>query len=172
MDYQNVYMFAGLYGTGEGARIDYSQLSGMHKQGVIGKYQAAVFEKQQDGKVKVLDTTSTTRSTGAKWGAAIGAAVGLVFPPALIATAAEGALVGALAGNLSKGWFKGDVKRLADQLQPGQAGVVVVAEAGPALQVAEVLAGAEQATNEHVTGEDAEKMREQLESEQMAGAER
>jgi uncharacterized membrane protein len=172
MEYQDVYVFAGLYGGPDEARMDYEQLSQLHKQDVIGKYQAALFEKQPDGKVKVLDTTSTTRSTGAKWGAAVGAAIGLVFPPAIVATTAEGAAIGALAGNLSKGWFKGDVKRLADQLQPGQAGIVAVAEAGTALDAAKLLTKAQQTQSEHVTGDDADKMKEQLESEQPVGTTR
>lgn len=170
MEYQDVYVFAGLYGDSDEARSDYMKLSDMHKSDIIGKYQAALFEKRDDGKVKVLDTTSTTRGTGAKWGAAVGAAIGLVFPPALLVTAAEGAAIGGLAGNLSKGWFKGDVKALGDKLQPGQAGIVAVAEAGPALDEAQVLVGALQTENEHVTGDDAVKMRDQLESEQTVGA--
>jgi uncharacterized membrane protein len=170
MEYQDVYVFAGLYGTPDEAKMDYEQLGQLHKQEAIGKFQAALFEKRSDGKVKVMDTTSTTRSTGAKWGAAVGAAIGLVFPPAIVATTAEGAALGALAGNLSKGWFKGDVKRLADQLQPGQAGIVAVAEAGPALEADVLLRRAQKTQSEHVTGEDAEKMKQQLESEQTVGA--
>ena len=172
MDYQDVFIYAGRYEGNAQARMDYDRLSDLHKQDIIGKYQAALFEKQPDGKVKVLDTTSTTRGTGAKWGLAIGAAVGLLFPPALIISAVEGAGIGAIAGNLSKGWFKGDVKRVADALQPGQAGVVAVAEAGETLDEMMILAAATEAQKERVTGEDAEKLREQLGSEQTVGAAR
>lgn len=172
MEYQDVFVLAGLYDGQAQARMDFDQLGQMHKQKVIGRYQAAIFEKQPDGKVKVLDTTSTTRTTGAKWGAAIGAAIGLVFPPALIATAAEGAAIGAIAGNLSKGWFKGDVKSLGEELQPGEAGVVAVTEAGPAIDERTLLTTARKTQKEHVTGEDADKMKQQLESEQPVGAAR
>lgn len=170
MEYQDVFVLAGLYDSPEEAKSDYEMLSEAHKKDLIGKYQAAVFEKRPDGKVKVLDTTSTTRSTGAKWGLAVGAAIGLLFPPALIATAVEGAGVGALAGNLSKGWFKGDIKKLADQLQPGEAGIVAVAEAGPALEPTTVFAKATKTEKEHVTGADAEQIKQQLQTEQTVGA--
>lgn len=168
MEYQDVYVLAGLYDDSSQAKSDWTQLGQMHKEGIVGNYQAALFEKRDDGKVKVLDTTSTTRTHGAGWGAAIGAAVGLIFPPALLATAAEGAIVGAAAGDLSKGWFKGDVKQIADQLQPGQEGIVAVAEAGPTLDEAQILVGAMRTQNEHVTGPDATKMKQQLDSDKMA----
>jgi len=172
MDYSNVFVVAGRYNDTSQAKMDFDRLSDLHKQDMIGKFQAAVFEKESNGKVKVLDTTSTSRGTGAKWGLAVGAAIGLIFPPALIASALGGAGVGAVTGNLSKGWFKGDVKRVADALQPGQAGVVAVAEAGETLDEMMILAAATEAQKERVTGEDAEKLREQLGSEQTVGAAR
>lgn len=170
MDYQDVFVFAGQYDDPQVAKSDYEMLGDAHKSEIIGKYQAALFEKQPDGKVKVLDTTSTTRATGAKWGAGIGVALALVFPPSLLAGAAGGAALGALTGNLSKGWFKGDIKRLGEELQPGQAGIVAVAEAGPALEPTQVLTKASKTEKEHVTGADADKIKEQLSSEQPVGA--
>lgn len=170
MEYQDVFVFAGLYGDPNDARMDYERLGELHKQEMIGKYQAAVFEKRADGKVKVLDTTSTTRSTGAKWGLAIGAGIGLLFPPALLVSAAEGAAIGAVGGNLAKGWFKGDVKRLADELQPGEAGIVAIAEAGAAVEATELMTKAKKTQQEHVTGTDADTIKEQLRSEETVGA--
>jgi uncharacterized membrane protein len=170
MEYSDVFVFGGIYGDPEAAKTDFERLSQMHKDGTIGPFQAAVFEKQPDGKVKVLNTTSTTRTTGAKWGAGIGAVLGIVFPPSILMGAAGGAAIGALAGNLSKGWFKGDVKRLADELAPGQAGVIAVAEATEALEAEAVLAGSQKTQKEHITGADADKVKEQLRSEETVGA--
>lgn len=170
MEYQDVYLFGGIYDGPDAAKMDFEALSEMHRADRIGKFQAAVFEKRTDGKVKVLNTTSTTRTTGAKWGAGIGAAIGLIFPPAILATTAEGAAVGALAGNLSKGWFKGDVKRLAEELQPGQAGVIAVAEATETTDADIVLAKSQKTEKEHITGDDAVKVKDQLKTEDTVGA--
>jgi uncharacterized membrane protein len=170
MEHSDLFMYAGSYADATAARGDYDQLSQLHKDDMIGKYQAAVFEKRADGKVKVIDTVSTTRSTGAKWGAGIGAALGLVFPPAILVGAAEGAAVGALAGNISKGWFKGDIKRLADELEPGQAGVIAVAEAGESLDADAVMTRSQRSQKEHITGEDAETIRQQLRTGETVGA--
>ena len=170
MEYQDVYVFAGMYDSSDAAKMDFEQLSAMHKAERIGKFQAAVFEKRPDGKVKVLNTTSTTRTTGAKWGAGIGAVLGLVFPPAILVGAAEGAAVGAIAGNLSKGWFKGDIKRIADELAPGQAGVIAVAEATESTNAEMLLAKSQKAEKEHITGNDAEQVKEQLKTGETVGA--
>jgi len=170
MDYQDVYLLAGLYESTAMAEEDFDRISEAHARGMIGKFQAAVFEKRPDGKVKVINTTSTSRATGSRWGLAVGAAIGLLFPPALLVTAAEGAAVGAAAGNLSKGWFKGDIKRMADALQPGQAGVVAVAEAESTIDATGVLTTATMTHQEQVTGADAEEFKERLRSEEQVAA--
>ena len=125
---------------------------------MIGKYQAArvreAGRRQGQGAGHDVDDAVDGGQVGRSRS---GAAIGLVFPPALVATAAEGAAIGALAGNLSKGWFKGDVKRLADQLQPGQAGIVAVAEAGAGPRGDRACSRRRTKTEkEHVTGADAE----------------
>jgi uncharacterized membrane protein len=163
MNYDNAYVYGGIYESADAARSDYDNLARLYDDEVIGAFQAAIVEKRPDGKVQVLDTASTTRATGAAVGAAIGAALGLIFPPAILLTAAGGAGVGAAAGDISKGWTMGDVKRLGEQLMPGQTGIVVIAEAGPTLKAAAVLAGAVATEAELVAAEDAATLREMLE---------
>ena len=40
-----------------------------------------------------------------------------------------GAGAGAVVGNLTKGFMSGDIKKVADELEPGEAGVILVADA-------------------------------------------
>ena len=165
MDYENVYVFGGVYDSRDAAKDDYAQLDRMYDDGVIGPFQAAIVEKRADGKVKVLHTSSTTRAEGAAVGGAIGAMLGLIFPPAVPLTAAGGAAIGAATGNAEKGWTKGDVKRLADdELLAGETGIIVVAEAGPALDAAAVLAAARVTEAELVAAEHRAMYRDLLES--------
>lgn len=138
-EYNDVFVFAGSYGSVEDAKMDYDAIEGLHREDWIGKYQAAMFTKRADGKAEVIDTTSTTRATGAKWGAGVGAVLGLLFPPGMILSAATGAGVGALTGNLAKGWFKSDIKEIAEALDVGQTGVVVIAEATPEVGAEKLL---------------------------------
>jgi uncharacterized membrane protein len=127
----DVFVFAGMYDDLDDAKADFAGLDTLHAEKWFGKYQAAIFTKNEEGKVEVLDTISTTRTTGAKWGAAIGAVLGVVFPPSILVSAAAGAATGAVAGNLAKGWMSWDIKELADTLEEGAAGVIVIAEATP-----------------------------------------
>jgi len=128
---EGIMVFGGLYGSSDEAMEDFNLIKAAHDEKWLGFYEAAAFSKDADGKVKILDIDSTTRGAGAKIGAVTGAIFGVIFPPSLIASAVVGAAVGGVAGNLAKGFGKGDIKELAESLEPGQAGVVLVAEMTP-----------------------------------------
>jgi len=127
----DLFVFAGSYDSLDDAKADFAALDTLHAEKWFGKYQAAIFTKDDEGKVTVLDTTSTTRTTGAKWGVAIGAVLGVVFPPSILLSAAAGAATGAVAGNLAKGWSHWDVKEIGEMAENGTSGVIVIAEATP-----------------------------------------
>ncbi len=152
-EYDDVFVFAGAYGDVEDAKADFAGIKFLHDEDWIGKYQAAIFEKTEDGKVNVLDTTSTTRTTGAKWGAGLGAVFGLLFPPSLIVSAGVGALLGAGAGNLAKGWLGRDIKQIAENLEPGESGVIVFAQATPEVGAEKLLKRAAKLAKEQVDAE-------------------
>ena len=139
---RGLFLYAGEYAAAHEARDDFNAIHTAKSEGWIGKYQAALFEKSEDGAVKVLDTTSTTRASGAKWGAAIGAVIGLVFPPSILVGMGAGSLLGAGAGNVAKGWFAGDIKTIGENLQPGHSGILLIAEATPDIAVERILARA------------------------------
>lgn len=162
MNYENAYVYGGVYDSADAAREDYGNLTVLYTEEIIGPFQAAMVEKRADGKVKVLDTTSTTRSEGAVVGAAIGAVLAVIFPPAILLTAPVGAGIGAATGDIAKGWTRGDVKRLGEALVPGQTGIIVIAEVGPTAEAAAVLAGAVAVGAELVAAEDRAIVRELL----------
>jgi uncharacterized membrane protein len=162
-----IFLFSGVYHDQDEARADFGSFKELHKMDFIGKYQAAIFEKTDEGKVKVLDTTSTTRASGAKWGTALGAVFGVIFPPSLLASAVVGAGAGAIIGNLSKGWFSGDIKAMADELEPGWTGIVLVAEATPDLGVEKLLKTAKKAQKQEITGDDKAEIQKALETDEV-----
>jgi uncharacterized membrane protein len=103
---------------------------------LIDAYDAAVIERRADGKVKIAKKHETPTRAGGVLGGGFGLATGLVvvlFPAAAIgggllaATTGGGALVGALAGHAAAGMSRKDLKELGEQLDEGQAGLVVVA---------------------------------------------
>lgn len=124
-----IIVYAGLYGNVQDAFVDFDMIKAAHREKWIGTYESAVFEKTADGKVKVRNTDATQRGAGAKAGVIAGAIFGVIFPPSLLVSAAAGAAIGAGIGNVVKVMDRGAVKELAAQLEPGQAGVILIADA-------------------------------------------
>jgi uncharacterized membrane protein len=126
---ENIIGYAAVYADVEDAKADFEVIKAAHREKWIGTYDAALFEKTADGKVKVLNTDATQRKDGAAVGAIVGGILGVIFPPSILVSAAVGAGAGAAVGNLTKGWMSGDIKKVADELEPGEAGVILVADA-------------------------------------------
>ncbi len=55
-DNEQVIVFAGTYGSLHEAELDFVTIKDLHKEKLVGRYEAAVFTKQDDGSVKVIDT--------------------------------------------------------------------------------------------------------------------
>ncbi len=130
-------VYAGVYDNVDDALADYDAVKELHTEAdLIDAYDAAVIERRADGKVKIAKKHETPTRAGGVLGGGFGLATGLVvvlFPAAAIgggllaATTGGGALVGALAGHAAAGMSRKDLKELGEQLDDGQAGLVVVA---------------------------------------------
>jgi uncharacterized membrane protein len=131
------FAYAGVYANVEDALADYEAVRMLHTQaGLIDAYDAAVIERKENGKVKIVKKHETPTRVGGVLGGGIGLATGLVialFPAAaiggglLLGTTAGGALLGSLAGHAAAGMSRGDLKELGEGLDAGEAGLVVVA---------------------------------------------
>jgi uncharacterized membrane protein len=131
------FAYSGVYANVEDALADYDAVHALHTElGLIDAYDAAVVEHKADGKVKIVKKHETPTRVGGVAGAGVGLATGLVialFPAAaiggglLLATGGGGAVLGALAGHAAAGMSRTDLKDLGEQLDEGQAGLVVVA---------------------------------------------
>ncbi|MGI9538788.1 MAG: DUF1269 domain-containing protein, partial [Miltoncostaeaceae bacterium] len=136
-DYDTLMVFAGTYDSSEVAEQDYEDVKSLYYDlDLIDTFDAAVIQKDQAGKVRILKKhEQPTRKggwRGAGWGLAAGAVLAL-FPAAAIgggllaATTGGGAAIGAIAGHVSGGMNRGDLKDLGELLDEGQSGLVVVA---------------------------------------------
>jgi uncharacterized membrane protein len=131
------FAYGGIYQDVDGAKADYEAVKDLHTQaGLIDAYDAAVIERRDNGKTKIVMKHETPTRVGGVAGAGVGLATGLVvalFPFAAIgggllaATTAGGAALGALAGHAAAGMSRSDLKDLGEHLDAGQAGLVVVA---------------------------------------------
>ena len=129
--------YVGVYDNVEDAEADYQLVKDLHtKADLIDAYDAAVVERRDDGKTKIVKKHETPTRVGGVLGGGVGLATGLVvalFPFAavggglLAGTAAGGAILGAVAGHAAAGMSRDDLKQLGEHLDAGQAGLVVVA---------------------------------------------
>jgi uncharacterized membrane protein len=129
--------FVGVYDDVADAEADYKLVKELHTEvDLIDAYDAAVIERREDGKVKIVKKHETPTRVGGVLGGGVGLATGLVvalFPFAavggglLAGTTAGGAILGAVAGHAAAGMSRHDLKELGEQLDSGTAGLVVVA---------------------------------------------
>ena len=129
-------VFAGVYDHLDEAVADYEAIKDLHTEaGLIDAYDAAIVERRDDGKVKIVKKHETPTRVGGVLGGGAGLATGLVialFPAAAIgggllaAATGGGATLGAIAGHAAGGMSRKDLKEIGEELDAGQAGLVVV----------------------------------------------
>ncbi|MFL5862312.1 MAG: DUF1269 domain-containing protein [Solirubrobacteraceae bacterium] len=129
--------YVGVYDSVADAEADYELVKELHTEAdLIDAYDAAVVERRDGGKTKIVKKHETPTRVGGVLGGGVGLATGLVvalFPFAaiggglLVGTTAGGAILGAVAGHAAAGMSRHDLKELGEHLDTGQAGLVVVA---------------------------------------------
>lgn len=125
---EGMILYAAAYDSLDDAEMDFEGIKLLKSEKFLGQYEAALFTKEEGGKVKILNTDATERTWGAKAGIVTGAVIGLIFPPSILGMAAVGGGIGAVLGNFMKGMKRSDIKEVGDMLDEGQAGIVLVAE--------------------------------------------
>ena len=124
-----MFMYAGEYESVDEAKADLEELKELHREHVVGTYDAAVLTKTSEGKVKIVDKTEKPTQHGGWAGLAVGAAVGVIFPPSILVSGAIGAGAGALIGHLRGGMSNSDLKEVGEMLDESEAALIVVGEA-------------------------------------------
>ena len=137
MAVDTLFVYCGVYANSQDALADYEFVKEIHADAeLIDSYDAAVIERDHQGKVKIVKKHETPTRVGGVLGGGLGLATGLVialFPAAaiggglLLGTTGAGAFLGALAGHAAAGMSRGDLKDLGESLDEGEAGLVVVA---------------------------------------------
>ncbi len=167
-------VYVGVYADVGSAKADYERVHDLHvRDGLIDAYDAAVIERKESGKVKIVKKHETPTRVGGVGGGTLGLATGLVialFPAAAIgggllaATTAGGAALGAVAGHAAAGMSRKDLKELGEHLDKGQAGLVVVAVSSLGADIAAVMTQAEKVEAKEISA-DIDELRKDAESE-------
>ena len=124
-----MFLYVGDYESVDDAKADLEELKQLHREHVVGTYDAAVLTKDEEGKVKIVDKTEKPTQHGGWAGLAVGAAVGLIFPPSILVGGLVGAGAGALIGHLHGGMSRSDLKEIGEMLDESDAALIVVGEA-------------------------------------------
>jgi uncharacterized membrane protein len=145
MPIDTLLAYVGVYDSVADAEADYQAVKELHTEaGLIDAYDAAVIERRDGGKTKIVKKHETPTRVGGVLGGGVGLATGLVvalFPFAavggglLAGTTAGGAILGAVAGHAAAGMSRHDLKELGEHLDTGQAGLVVIAVSDMASKV-------------------------------------
>jgi uncharacterized membrane protein len=154
------FAFVGVYADVDTAKSDYDTVKDLHtKAGLIDAYDAAIVERRDDGKVKIVKKHETPTRVGGVLGGGVGLATGLVialFPAAAIgggllaATTGGGAVLGAVAGHAAAGMSRKDLKEAGEALDAGTAGLVVVAVSDMQSKVEAAMAHAEKVESKQI----------------------
>jgi uncharacterized membrane protein len=124
-----MFLYAGEYDNVDDAKADLEVLKEMHREHIVGTYDAAVVTKNEEGKVKIVDKIEKPTQHGGWAGAAVGAALGVIFPPGILLGGLIGAGAGALIGHLEGGMSREDVREVGELLDNSEAALIVVGEA-------------------------------------------
>ena len=124
-----VFLYAGEYDSVDDAKADLEALKELHREHVVGTYDAAVVTKNEEGKVEIVDKIEKPTQHGGWAGMAVGAAMGVIFPPGLLVGGLLGAGTGALIGHLEGGMSRSDVREVGEMLDNSEAALIVVGEA-------------------------------------------
>ncbi len=166
MAFDTLLAFVGVYDSVEDAQADYQLVHDLHSEaGLIDAWDAAVIERRDDGKVKIIKKHETPTRVGGVLGGGVGLATGLVvalFPFAAIgggllaATTAGGAILGAVAGHAAAGMSRHDLMDLGEHLDAGTAGLVVVAVSDMGAKVEAAMKRAEKLQQKELKADTAE----------------
>jgi uncharacterized membrane protein len=167
------FAFVGVYADVDAAKADYDAVKALHSEAdLIDAYDAAIVEKRDDGKVKIVKKHETPTRVGGVAGGGIGLATGLVialFPAAAIGTGllagttAAGAALGAWAGHAAGGMSRSDLKDLGEALDSGTAGLVVVGVSDMESKIDAAMKGAEKVEKKQLEA-DAEELGKDVDS--------
>jgi uncharacterized membrane protein len=157
-DADTVLVLAAAYDSVDEAEADYEAVKALYKEVQASHdFDAAVLERNDEGKVEVVkkheEPTRHGAAKGLGWGLAVGAAIA-IFPAigivgGMVAGGGTGAAIGAVKGHMQGGMDDDDLKALGETLNKGKAGLIAVY----AVNMADQIAASIKAENKFISKE-------------------
>jgi uncharacterized membrane protein len=139
----NMELVGAVFDDTNGAQQTLEFIRDLHHRDVLKVKHAAVLVKDADGKITIDEQGDLEAGGGAKAGAVVGGVVGLLTGGiGLLAAPLAGAAIGAVGAKVvDRGFSNTFLKSLAERLQPGKSGLLVVVQDDWVVSVRESLAG-------------------------------
>ena len=142
MAHDPVHLFIGLYASGDAAERDFDNVVSLHRQGLVGAYDAAVIERDDDGALRVAHKKRSGHHV--LTGLGIGALFTVLTPFIAVPFGLIGAGAGALVKHAEGSLPKKDIDELTDALAGNEAALAVVSNKTDVGRVEQLFPGASQ----------------------------
>ena len=138
---EGMHIILAAYPSATDAASDFDRLVEMIGSKSIRSDGAILVQRDDDGRVTVVNTGNKLGRKGAGWGGGVGVLVGLAAPP-LLASVAVGAVAGGLIGKFAQRRVEGGLEAgLGEKLQPGTAAILTLVAADDLLPAEQALSG-------------------------------
>jgi uncharacterized membrane protein len=121
-----LHLYIGLYEDLERAEHDFDGLVALHRQGLVGAFDAAVIERGEDGAPRIERKKRTGHHV--LTGLGVGALIGVLTPFVAVPFALIGAGAGALARHAEDSLSREDTDELAKALAGSEAALAVASK--------------------------------------------
>jgi arylsulfatase A-like enzyme/uncharacterized membrane protein len=138
---QAMHLILAAYQTVDAAESDFDRLVGLISAKKVRSDGAILVQRDDDGRVSVVNTGNKLGRKGAGWGGGVGVLVGLAAPP-LLASVAIGAAAGGIVGKFTEHRVKGGLETgIGDKLKSGTAAILALVAEDDLLPAEQALSG-------------------------------
>ena len=172
-----VLVLAASYDTKEAAEADYDAIKALYREvQVTHDFDAAVLERDDDGKVHVIKKHEEPTRHGAVKGLGMGLAIGAaaaLFPAiglagGLVAGGGAGAAIGGVKSHMQKGMKDDSLEQLGEVLEKGRYGLIAVYATNMADQIAANIKAVNRYVSEEIDAS-ADELAEQIKAAEAEG---
>jgi arylsulfatase A-like enzyme/uncharacterized membrane protein len=150
------------YQSVEPAEGDFDRLVALIGSKEVRSDGAILVQRDDDGRVSVVNTGNKLGRKGAGWGGGVGVLVGLAAPP-LLASVAIGAAAGGIVGKFAEHRVRGGLEAgIGDKLKPGTAAILALVAEDDLLAAEQALGSSPAKSRVEMAGDSLDDLQEAL----------
>ena len=138
---EGMHLILAAYQSTDAANTDFDGLVGLISARTVSSDGCILVQRDDRGRVSVVNTGNKLGRKGAGWGGGVGVLVGLAAPP-LLASIAVGAATGGLVGKFAQRRVESGLEEgIGEKLQPGTAAILALVAEDDLLAAEQALSG-------------------------------